>query len=792
MMELTKNGLCDPGACVVHGPCRFTLLTERILRLEYDPEGRFEDRPSQTVLRRNFPVPAYTVSDNGSRLEIDTKHYHLVYYYGKEEKLTAHSLVIDAKNAFTNYGGRWHFGATCYGDPPRDHNLLGTARTLDRTDGAIALDRGLMDTAGRSFFDDSNTALFGTDGSLQSRRPGTVDVYYVCCQRDYDETLKEFFALAGYPPMLPRYALGNWWSRYYAYTADEYLQLMDRFKAEDLPFTVAVLDMDWHITKVDPKYGRGWTGHTWNRDLIPEPEQFLGRLHEKGMHTMLNLHPADGVQAYEDQYPQMAAATGADPEKEEPVLFDLTDPVFKKAYFDLLMHPLEAQGVDHWWIDWQQGRACAVPNVDPLWLLNHYHYTDNCRDGKRGLILSRYAGLGSHRYPAGFSGDVVSSWESLDFQAYFTANAANAGFPFWSHDIGGFAGGTRDPEMFIRWLQLGVFSPFVRLHCTRNPFACKEPWSYAPWAQPVIGHWLRLRHRLLPYLYTETWRQHTDGQALVRPVYYDYPMASRAYERKNQYLFGSQLMVCPITAPADELTGMAAVKAWIPEGVWTDMFTGKTYTGRRVATLNRRAGEYPVLAKAGAIVPMAVGARGDNSTENPAQLEVFVFPGGSGSYCMYEDDGISLNPAGDFRTEFTYDAENGRFTIRGAGDGSLVPAKRQYRVTFRGFAPFTPEGDCVESVSYDPQTRSVTAVLTAAAPEEERVITLPGARQEGNEDMLARVQEFLNLAKMNINRKREIYNLLSAGRSAAAVLEELLSDGEDRRLLEVLTELLTA
>ena len=99
-----------------------------------------------------------------------------------------------------------------------------------------------------------------------------------------------------------------------------------------------------------------------------------------------------------------------------------------------------------------------------------------------------------------------------------------------------------------------------------------------------------------------------------------------------------------------------------------------------------------------------------------------------------------------------------------------MPAERSYRVTFRGFAPFVPEGDCVERVSYDPETRSVTAVLTAAAPEAVLTVTLPGARQEGNEDMLARVQEFLNLAKMNINRKREIYNLLSAGRSAAAVL----------------------
>lgn len=789
-MKLAMNGVCNQDACVIHGCCRFTLLGERILRLEYDQEGIFEDRPSQTVLNRNFPTPAYTVRDTGSRLEIDTKHYHMTYYYGKEEKLTAHSLVIDAKNAFTNYGGRWHFGITNYGDPPRDHNLKGTARTLDRVDGPIALERGLMDTAGRSFFDDSHTALFGQDGSLQSRRPGTVDVYYVCCQRDYTQTLRDYFAITGHPPMLPRYALGNWWSRYHAYTDEEYLSLMDRFREEDIPFSVAVLDMDWHITKVDPKYGRGWTGHTWNRELFPDPVDFLRKLHDRNMHTMLNLHPADGVQAYEEQYPRMAEATGADASKEEPVPFDLTDPVFRKAYFDVLMHPLEEMGVDHWWIDWQQGRACAVPNVDPLWLLNHYHYTDNCRNSKRGLILSRYAGFGSHRYPAGFSGDVVSSWDSLDFQAYFTANAANAGFPFWSHDIGGFAGGIRDSELFVRWVQLGVFSPFMRLHCTRNPFACKEPWRFAPWAQPVIAKWLRLRHDLLPYLYTEVQRQHEDLQLLVRPVYYDHPMENRAYERRNQYLFGSQLMVCPITTPADEVTGLGSVKAWIPAGVWTDFFTGKTYTGNRVTVLNRPPEQYPVLARAGAIVPTAMLHRGDNRTDNPEEMTVMVFPGASGSYTMYEDDGISLHADRAFRTTFTYDAENNVFSVCGRGDTSVVPANRTYRITFRGFAPFTPEGDCVKSVSYDPATRSVTATLKGAAPDTAITLRLPGACKERNESMQEEVYGFLNLAKMNINRKRDIYNLLCSGQTPVQILEELLADGEDLRLLEVLTELM--
>ena len=543
------DGACRDQACV-RGPWyRFTLLTEHILRMEYDPEGVFENRPSQTVIFRNLPAPKFSVRDDGKKLEIDTKNYHLIYYYENEKKFNANNLVIDAKNSLTNYGARWHFGTREFGDPPRHNNLFGTARTLDKAEGAVPLEHGLMDRGGRSFFDDSESALWEEDGTFSARRPGTQDVYYVCCQDEYTDTLKDFYTISGRPPMLPRYALGNWWSRWYPYTDESYLALFDRFQKEDYPFSMAVLDMDWHITEVDPKYGKGWTGFTWDKQKFPDPADFGKKIHAKGAHVSLNLHPADGVQGCEDAYEAMAKATGTDPATDEPVIFDLTDPTFKKAYFEHLMHPLEEDGVDHWWIDWQQGRKCSVPGMDPLWLLNHHHYVDNCRDGKRGLILSRYCGLGGHRYPAGFSGDTVVSWKSLSFQAYFTATATNVGFCFWSHDIGGFMFGIRDPELFVRWLQLGVFSPFNRLHSHKNEFASKEPWNYHPDYREAIGKWLRLRHRLIPYLYTETYRQHKDLVPVIRPMYYDYPKENRAYSQRNQYLFGSSLMVCPITAP---------------------------------------------------------------------------------------------------------------------------------------------------------------------------------------------------------------------------------------------------
>ena len=190
------------------------------------------------------------------------------------------------------------------------------------------------------------------------------------------------------------------------------------------------------------------------------------------------MHPAEGVHAHEAAYAAIAKRMGIDPAAELPVSFDPTDPDFVEAYLEELHHPLEDEGVDFWWLDWQQGGVTKVPGLDPLWLLNHLHFLDSGRDGRRPLTFSRYAGIGSHRYPIGFSGDTHITWESLDFQPYFTATASNAGYGWWSHDIGGHFKGYRDDELATRWVQLGVFSPVNRLHSGLNPFNTKEPWRF--------------------------------------------------------------------------------------------------------------------------------------------------------------------------------------------------------------------------------------------------------------------------------------------------------------------------
>src|SRR4029079_900155 len=241
-------------------------------------------------------------------------------------------------------------------------------------------------------------------------------------------------------------------------------------------FSVAVLDMDWHrVDSVPDEHGSGWTGYSWEPSLFPDPEGFLAELHRRGLRVTLNVHPADGVRAFEDAYPAMAEALGRDAASEEPIAFDVTDRAFLEAYFSVLHHHLEDRGGDFWWLDWQQGPYSRIQGIDPLWMLNHFHFLDSGRDGRRPLTFSRYAGPGSHRYPVGFSGDTVYSWASRQCQPESTATASNIGYGWWSHDIGGHLWGERDDELATRWVQLGGLSAVPRLASSGKPLLVHEP-----------------------------------------------------------------------------------------------------------------------------------------------------------------------------------------------------------------------------------------------------------------------------------------------------------------------------
>ena len=620
LYRLSATPLAHPDAVVRGDRWRITVLADGLLRLEWSPDGGFEDRASTLAIHRDLPVPNYHVVETPTTVEVLTERFHLTYDRGP---FSPAGLQLQVRGNISSYHSVWRFGEDV-------DDLGGTARTLDGIDGRTPLGPGVMSRWGFAELDDSASFVFDEDGWVGRRGEGRIDLYVFAYGHDHQDALTAFYALSGQQPVLPRWALGNWWSRYYAYTSETYLELMERFRADDVPFSVAVLDMDWHpVEGVDPRYGSGWTGYSWNRDLFPDPPAFLAELHRQGLHVTLNVHPADGVRAFEDAYPEMAAALGRSIEAEAPISFDITDREFLRAYFEILHRRLEDDGVDFWWIDWQSGHHSRIAGVDPLWMLNHFHFLDSGRDGKRPMTFSRYAGPGSHRYPVGFSGDSVISWASLDFQPEFTATASNIGYGWWSHDIGGHFFGRRDDELALRWLQLGVFSPILRLHSSRNPFLLKEPWMYSGDTERAMDDALRFRHRLIPYLHTMNHRAAREGVPLVRPMYYVAPHTPSAYDVPNQFVFGSELVVAPITSPRDPVSLQGSVRAWLPAGAWVDIFTGVVYDGDRELALHRGDGSIPALLRAGGILPLAAPDQLD-ATSNPDRLEILLAPGADG------------------------------------------------------------------------------------------------------------------------------------------------------------------
>lgn len=625
-------------ATIVTPNIRLTVLTERLIRLEYSPVGTFEDRASQVFWYRQQPIPLFTAQFVGEWLEVETAVLHLRCCLTRP--FSPHTLQIVLKPT----GTTWHYGDT---DPD---NLRGTYRTLDHVSGRIPLEPGLLSPSGWAVVDDSHTLVFDAQGWLRPREaaPGTADLYFWGYGREYRACLEQFGRLAGPVPLLPRWALGNWWSRYWAYTQEELMHLMTDFRARHVPLSVCIVDMDWHLVANDSGVS-GWTGYTWNRDLFPDPPAFLAWLHGQGLKTALNLHPADGVHPHEGQYPEMARQVGIDPTTRQPVRFAIDDPTFALAYLTVLHHPQEEDGVDFWWLDWQQGEQSGLPGLDPLWWLNHLHFYDLGRDGqKRPFIFSRWGGLGNHRYPIGFSGDTHVTWESLAFQPYFTATAANVGYGWWSHDIGGHMMGREEAELYTRWVQFGVFSPIMRMHSTKNSYHERRPWGYDAETERITREAMQLRHALIPYLYTLSWRNEMEHRPPVRPLYHDYPDQPAAYACPQQYTFGDDLIVAPFTAPADLDTRRSRQVVWLPPGEWYDFFSGEYFAGDAWYAIYGRLADVPVFARAGAIVPLGPKV-GWGGVENPLELHWHVFTpaattdGETGSeFVLYEDDGQTM------------------------------------------------------------------------------------------------------------------------------------------------------
>ena len=700
---IADNPKADAKAVVTSGNARFTVLTPQLIRMEWSADGQFEDRATLTFVNRETPVPEFKVRESRSKLTITTPALTLTYL--KNGKFSDKNL----KAVFTLNGREvvWTPGME------NPQNLLGTTRTLDGADGSKLkepMEQGILSRAGWSLIDDSQRHVLTPDGSeweewIEARPEGDrQDLYLFAYGHDYKQALADYALVAGRAPMPPKYTLGYWWSRYWQYSDNEFVDLVNKLKSMDVPIDVLIVDMDWHETwglrkSNSPKdeYGQriGWTGYTWQKELFPSPANFLKWTENEELKVALNLHPASGIQPYEAVYDDFTKEYGWS-EKGKSVPFKIDERKWADAYFKTVLEPMERNGVDFWWLDWQQWKESKyTPGLSNTFWLNHtfFNHAERQNPGLRPFIYHRWGGLGSHRYPLAFSGDTYATWPMLAYLPYFTATASNVNYGWWGHDIGGHmfhkTQKATDPELYTRWLQYGVFTPIFKTHSTKDPRIERCIWCF-PDHMFLMRDAIRLRYTLAPYIYNAARENYDTGVGMCRPMYYDYPESDKAYETPEQFMFGNDILATTITQPVDSITGLAPRTIWFPEGAWFDCATGSMYEGGRTEELHYTLAENPHYAKAGSIIPMNPATV--KNLQQPCDTLVLTFiPGGDGQLRHYEDDGMSQQYKTNYAvTTVTKKQEGNTVRVRiSPREGSFAGASdsRSYELRFPAVFP---------------------------------------------------------------------------------------------------------
>lgn len=645
-----------PEAVVTVGNARFTVLTPQMIRMEWSEDGIFEDRASLAIINRRLPVPEFKVRKGYGRLVLKTAALKLTYR--GNGSFSEDNLEVE----FNTAGQRsvWRLGMSPEG------NLMGTARTLDEADGRHlpkdSLELGLLSRDGWSVIDDSRSYLFDENGWVVSRLPGNrQDLYLFAYGHEYRRAMGDWSKVSGSAPLPPRYVFGYWWSRYWQYSDSELRDIVARLRSIDIPVDVLIIDMDWHETwglsnnpeKDEFGQNKGWTGYTWQKELFPSPENMFEWAHRAGLKTALNLHPASGIQPYEEPYERFCTTYGWE-RSGEPVPFRIDEKKWADTYYETVLEPIERQGNDFWWLDWQQWKTSLWnEGLSNTFWLNHvfFNYALEHHPELRPFIYHRWGGLGSHRYPLGFSGDTIITWESLEYQPEFTATSANVNYGYWGHDLGGHMfhrhQGSTDPERYTRWLQYGVFSPLYKIHPTKHPSILRYPWLFPDYVFQMVDAF-HLRYALVPYIYNAARRNYDTGIAMCYPLYYNYPEAEEAYEFRREFMFGDDILATCIASPTDSISGLSKIKMWFPdEDDWFDMATGTMYRGGTKTSPEYTIDENPWYARAGSIIPMNPSSV--RSLQRSCDtLVLTAVPGADGELVYYEDDGVSRKYDTDF------------------------------------------------------------------------------------------------------------------------------------------------
>ncbi len=568
----------------------------------------------------------------------------------------------------------------------------------------VPLHPGLVTTDGWYLLDDTSSSILNADGTVTVRPPhggqSYQDGYFFGYGRAFKQALADLNALTGPAALLPQSAYGVWYSRYFDYSAADYQQrLIPDFRSHQTPLDYLVIDTDF-------KSPSTWNGSNWRPDRFPDPQGFLDWSRQQGLSVALNIHSS--IENNDPRFPGAnATAGGLVSNGGTNYVFDWSRPSHLKAYLDLHV-PFEQQGVREWWLDWCCDNSfVSNPGVTPdSWINAQYARAGDAR-GLRGYAFSRMGA--SHQqyggvYPTGpwadrrttmhFTGDTPDTWQMLAFEAEFTAaEGAAIGLSNVSHDIGSFHGGHLPDDRYARWVQFGTFQPVDRLHSDHGD---RLPWSYPGTAEASAEKFLRLRQALVPYTYALARQAHDTGVPIVRAMYLNYPDSPEAYQYRQQYLYGDDVLVAPIVTPNDA-AGVGSATVWFPPGVWTDYFTGTRYTGPSTTVVSRDVSQMPVFIRDGGMMVERTNYV-DYARQRPLdQLTVDLGTGRDGDFTLYEDagEGNGYRAGQSATTRLSWRDAARSFTI-GAAAGSYPG-----QVTSRSYTLRVYNASAASTVSVD-------------------------------------------------------------------------------------------
>ncbi|KAA8486854.1 DUF4968 domain-containing protein [Arcticibacter tournemirensis] len=486
---------------------------------------------------------------------------------------------------------------------------------------------------------------------------GELD-YYFMYGPDFSSILSDYTALTGRSPLLPQFALGLHTGTYSGgtwghekETSDNYVvQLARKFRELGIPVDLLWLDSTWRI--FGKNGGNGATSFEW-RETFKDPKGMFDSIYAMN-YKMVGLH-------LRPRFDNGIKLNLLDQAREKGFVYP--EPNNKGEFVNFF----DQKSVDWWWengvmrvaslgakfLKTDEGSAFGglanesdktgptdrtaqkLHNVFPIAYAKAPYEKFQQLNGIRGLNQTREGYAGIQRYPFIFAGDWPSQWQYFAPVIKAGLNIGLSGVGYWAHCMGGFEQ-PADPELYIRWVQFGMFSPIALVFGMDHP-GYKEPWNYGEQALANFKKYDLLRYRLIPYIYSNAHQMYLTGMPLMQSLVLNYQNDPNVYDIGDQYMFGSNLMVCPVTTK-----GAQTRTVYLPEGTWYDYWTGKKYEGKKYVHVVTPLDTIPVFAKAGAIIPMQPEMK--YTGEKPVdKITLDIFPGANSSFRLYEDDGLSLD-----------------------------------------------------------------------------------------------------------------------------------------------------